>query len=126
MMTRLLLLTVFLSLSIAAQAQPGARTTELSTGELRIEVKDPSGKALEAAGKLDNLATGVSHGFQTDSQGKHAFEGLPYGRYRLEVSREGFATQSVLINVQSNETVTRAVTLALSSLAYKLDVIAGI
>jgi outer membrane receptor protein involved in Fe transport len=124
MMTRLLLLTVFLSLSIAAQAQPGARTTQSSTGEIRIEVKDPSGKALEADGKLDNLATGVSNGFQTDSQGKHTFEGLAYGRYRLEVSREGFATQSMLINVQSNETITRAVTLALSGLAYKLDVIA--
>ena len=123
MARRLLLLTVFLSLSIAAQARPGARTTQ-SFGELRLEVKDPSGKALEAAGKLDNLATGVSNGFQTDSQGKRTFEGLAYGRYRLEVSREGFATQSMLINVQSNETVTRAVILALSSLAYKSDVIA--
>jgi outer membrane receptor protein involved in Fe transport len=123
MAPRLLLLTVFLSLSIAAQAQPGARTTQ-SLGELRLEVKDPSGKALEAAGKLDNLATGVSNGFQTDSQGKHTFERLAYGRYHLEVTREGFATQSMLINVQSNETVTRAVILALSSLAYKSDVIA--
>jgi outer membrane receptor protein involved in Fe transport len=123
-MTRLLLLIVFFSLSVAAEAQPSARTTQSSTGELRLEVKDPSGKSLEAAGKLDNLATGVSNGFQTDSQGKHTVEGLPYGRYRLEVSREGFATQSVLINVQSNETATRTVTLALSSLAYKLDVIA--
>ncbi len=124
MMTKLLSLTAFLSLSIAAQAQPGVRAAQSSTGELRIEVKDPSGKALEAFGKLENLAAGVSNGFQTDSRGRRAFEGLAFGRYRLEVSREGFATQSALINVQSSEPVTRVVTLALSSLAYKLDVIA--
>jgi outer membrane receptor protein involved in Fe transport len=124
MMIRLLLLTALLSLSIAAQAQPGVRAAQSLTSELRIEVKDPSGKALEAAGRLENLATGVSQVFQTDSLGKHTFEGLAYGRYRLEVFREGFATQSMLINVQSNEPIARAVTLALSGLAYKLDVIA--
>ncbi len=62
--------------------------------------------------------------FKTDPQGKYTFEGLPSGRYRLEVFKEGFATQSAVVNVQSNKPFTRTVTLALSTLAFKLDVIA--
>lgn len=122
-MTRLLLLAVFLSLSTMGQAQSGARSSQQAAGELRLEVKDPSGKALVASGKLESLATGVSTAFQTDNQGRHTFEGLASGRYRLEVSTDGFATQSVAINIQSNESLRRSVTLAVSSLAFKMDVI---
>jgi outer membrane receptor protein involved in Fe transport len=113
-----------LSVSPLALAQSGGHASKQPVGELRLEVKDPSGKEMAASGKLESLATGVSRAFQTDAQGKRTFEGLAYGRYRLEVSQEGFATQSVLINMQSNEPMTRAITMALSSLAFKLDVIA--
>jgi outer membrane receptor protein involved in Fe transport len=126
MRTRLLCLAVLL-LTFSTFAQSKASSVagaQQSVGALRLEVKDPSGKVMEASGKLESLSTGVARVFQTDAQGKYTFEGLAYGRYRLEVSREGFATQSVLINVQSNESVARTVTLALSSLAYKLDVVA--
>jgi outer membrane receptor protein involved in Fe transport len=125
MITRALFLAVVLLVSTTAMAQSGASAPRQAIGELRMEVKDPSGKAITATGKLDSLATGLSRPFQTDAQGKYTFEGLIYGRYRLEVSRDGFATQSVLINLRSNEPITRAITLAVSSLAFKLDVIAS-
>jgi outer membrane receptor protein involved in Fe transport len=117
------LVAIALSLSALALAQPGVRPSRQSTGELRLEVKDPSGKALESFGKLESLGGGVTREFQTDQKGRRLFEGLAFGRYRLEVSKEGFATQSFVINVQSNEPITRAVTLSLSSLAFKMDVI---
>src|SRR5688572_21839169 len=123
-MTRLLLLAISLSLSTVALAQSGARAMQRLAGAIRLEAQDPSGKGMAAYGKLESLTTGVSRAFQTDAQGKYIFEGLAYGRYRLEVSQEGFATQSVLINVQSNEPVARVITLTVSSLAYKMDVIA--
>ena len=79
------------------------------TGEIRLQVKDPSGAAMEASGKLRNLASGVVRSFQTDAQGKYAFLSLPYGRYRLEVSRSGFTTQTLPVNVQSAAPIARKV-----------------
>jgi outer membrane receptor protein involved in Fe transport len=124
MITRVYFLVALLSFSSVTQAQSAARSPQQPVGELRLEVKDPSGKAIAAYGKLESLATGMSRAFQTDAQGEYTFDGLVYGRYRLEVSQEGFATQSMLIIVQSNERLTRTVTMGLSSLAFKMDVIA--
>lgn len=93
------------------------------SGEIRIEVKDPSGAPMEASVRLQSLAPGVDRNFQTDAQGKHAAATLPYGRYRLQVSRSGFATQSVLVDVQSATAVSRTVIMALSNAAFTTDVI---
>ncbi len=76
-------------------------------GEIRVQVKDPSGAAMEASGKLESLAPGVRRSFQTDAQGTYTLGNLPYGRYRLEISKTGFATQSVLIDVQSATPISR-------------------
>ena len=93
------------------------------SGELRIEVKDPSGLAVAASGKLENIATGTVQGFQTDAQGTHAFTGLMLGRYRLEVTAPGFALQSVSLNLQSTEPISRTVTLSLSAQAFRVEVV---
>jgi outer membrane receptor protein involved in Fe transport len=124
MKTGLFFLAALFSFSIIAQAQTQSDSPQQLAGELHLEVKDPSGKAMEASGRLVSLATGASRGFQTDAQGRHTLDGLAFGRYRLEVFQEGFATQSALIDVRSNELITRTVTLALSSLAFNVDVIA--
>ena len=79
---------------------------------------------MEASGSLQNPATGVARVFRTDSQGTYAFQSLPYGRYRLEVSKSGFASQSKLINVQSGAPVSRIVRMALAPQASKIDVVA--
>ena len=115
--SRLLLIVIFLAWMIPAAGQT-------KTGEIRMEVKDPSGKAMQAEGKLEGLGTGLTQNFQTDDQGIYVFSMLPYGRYRLEVSREAFATQSTLIDVQT-ETVSRTVTMAIGASAYKVDVISA-
>ena len=51
------------------------------TGEIRVEIKDPSGAAMQAAGKLGTRS------FETDAQGVFTFSNLAPGRYRLEVSK---------------------------------------
>jgi outer membrane receptor protein involved in Fe transport len=94
------------------------------TGEIRLQVKDPSGAVVAASGTLRNQGNGVNQTFQTDSQGVYNFANLPYGRYRIEVTTAGFATQSALIDVQSGTPVSRTVTLVLASQASKLDVVA--
>ena len=69
--------------------------------DVRIEVKDPSGAAVAASGKLENLLTGIVQRFDTDAQGIHTFVGLALGRYRLELTAPGFATQSLALDTQS-------------------------
>ena len=101
---------------------PSARAQH-PAGEVRIEVKDPSGAAVSASGKLENLSTGNVRSFHTDTQGAHAFSGLSFGRYRLEVTASGFAAQRVPIDVHSTEPVTQAVTLSLSAQAFRVDVV---
>ncbi len=93
-------------------------------GEIRLEVRDLSGAAMEASGRLRNLAAGVERSFKTDAQGKYIFPNLGYGRYRLEVSRSGFATQSALIDVQSPAPLSRTVTMLLGIAASQIDVVA--
>src|SRR5882724_6332905 len=95
-----------------------------STGEIQLEVKDPSGATMGARGTLRNLGSGQDVNFQTDARGRYRFRGLPYGRYRLEVSKTGFATQSTVVNVDSGTPVSRIVRMLLAAQASKIDVVA--
>src|SRR5947208_11026895 len=85
---RLLLLTILFTVLVSAQ-QP--------MGELRLEIKDPSGAPLDASGRLETVSTGVDRSFQADGQGKAVIRDLPLARHRLEVSKPGLATQGVLL-----------------------------
>ncbi|MGA8598628.1 MAG: TonB-dependent receptor [Bryobacteraceae bacterium] len=96
---------------------------QIPNGKIHIQVKDPSGAAMQASGKLESLAPGVQRNFQTDMRGRYTFGNLPYGRYRLEISRAGFANQSLMIDLQSATPISRTVTLALTSQISKLDVV---
>ena len=94
-------------------------------GEIRLEVKDPSGSPMEASGTLLNLAGGAAQSFRTDARGVCGFPNLPYGRYRLEVLKSRFATRSVLIDVRSQAPVSRTVTLPLAAQGSRIDVVAA-
>jgi outer membrane receptor protein involved in Fe transport len=103
---------------LACQAQTGV-------GELRVQVNDPSGAAMVASGKLESLVPGVRRTFQTDAHGTYSLKGLPFGRYRLELSRAGFATASELIDVQSAAPLTRTFTMRLGAQVSKVDVVSA-
>jgi outer membrane receptor protein involved in Fe transport len=94
-----------------------------SSGEIRLEVKDPSGAGMQASVHLAGV--GGDRRFQTDAQGAYTFSNLASGRYRLEVSKDGFTTQSMLIDVQSATPVSRTVTLELAAQASRIDVVAA-
>jgi outer membrane receptor protein involved in Fe transport len=105
-----------LAVTVLMQAQP--------TGEIRLEVKDQSGGSMEASGKLQNLAGGADTNFKTDAQGLRVFPSLPLGRYRLEILKTGFATQSMTIDVQSTAPIARVVTMTLAAQASRVNVVA--
>ncbi len=94
------------------------------TGEIQLQVKDSSGAAMEASGTLRNLAGVVQRGFQTDAHGMYRFSGLAFGKYRLEVSKTGFATQSLLIEVKSATVISRSITMTLGAQSTRVDVVA--
>ncbi len=93
----------------------------LSAGMLRIEVKDPSGAAIEASGKLTGP---VSIPFQIDASGVYTAS-LPEGKYRLEIERQGFVTQALDLEMPADGAISRVITLALRANAYRVDVIAA-
>jgi outer membrane receptor protein involved in Fe transport len=97
---------------------------QAAKAQLHLEVKDPSGLAMEVSGKLENLGTGTTRDFQTDSQGVYNLSDLDSGRYRVEISKAGFATQSLSIRV-GTEPITRVVKLELAPQATKIDVVAA-
>jgi outer membrane receptor protein involved in Fe transport len=110
--------------AIAALLCPTGLQGQTPTGQIQIEVRDPSGAAVQTSGKLTGSSRGERN-FQTDAQGKYTFSDLPFGRYHLEVSKEGFASQSIAIDVQSGTPVSRTVTLALAAQASRIDVVAA-
>jgi outer membrane receptor protein involved in Fe transport len=93
-------------------------------GEIQVRVKDPSGAAMAASGKLQSFPPGVQRNFQTDARGTYTLGGLPYGRYRLEISKTGFATQSTLIDVESATPISRTFTMTIGVQSSRVDVVA--
>ncbi len=94
-------------------------------GEVRVEVKDSSGAAVDAKGWMENLDTGARHGFKPGARGVFTFSDLPLGRYRLRISKEGFATHSATLDLNSAAPVTHAVTLQIGTSAYAVSVISA-
>ncbi len=79
---------------------------------------------MEASGTIENQTAGIKLDFETDKQGEYTFASLPFGRYRLEVRRSGFAPQSVQIDLKSSVTISRIVRLALETQATRVEVVA--
>ncbi len=96
---------------------------EAPQGEIRLRVKDPSGAPMQASGKLESIAAGVAREFQTDTQGTIVLGALPFGRYRLQVSKSGFAAQSVMIDVQSATPVARSISMTIGAQATRVEVV---
>jgi outer membrane receptor protein involved in Fe transport len=92
-------------------------------GQIHLEIQDPSGAPAEAAGRLIRPGD-EDRTFQTDTQGQYTFRGLPDGQYRVEVSKPGFATQSVTIDIQAGGSITRTVKLTLATQTSRIDVVA--
>ena len=92
------------------------------TGRFQLQVNDPSGAPMEASGRIQDIGTGVTQNFRTDSQGKYTSSELPYGRYRLEVSQTGFANRSLLFDIDSGS-ISKTVTMALGATKYDVDVV---
>src|SRR4051812_45477104 len=112
----LILVTLLSSMAYAAG--------QSNTGEIRLQVIDPSGAGMQTSGKLQGSAPAAERLFQTDIQGTVTLSNLPYGTYRLELSKEAFASQSIRIEVNSATAVSRTITMALGTATAAVEVVA--
>ena len=80
-----------LLLAVAALLANGQR----NAGEIRLQVVDASGSPVEAGVRLTGQATDVNRSFTTTLEGRYTVKVLPFGPYRLEVSRAGFDSENV-------------------------------
>ncbi len=107
-------------LAVVSLGDPAA--AQSISGEIRLQVKDATGSPLEAAGTIEGLATGVHRDFSTDPSGQRALRDLPFGVYKLTISRQGFAPQSLKIEIRSEAPVSLPVTLSIAPITTRVDV----
>jgi outer membrane receptor protein involved in Fe transport len=112
-LTRIRLISLLAVLCFQAAAQ--------TNGAIRIEVKDPTGSPMQVTGKLRNSA-GQERVVQTDARGVLDLQSLPFGRYRLSISKAGFADRTVQIDVQGALT-SRTLTMELSKQSANVSVV---
>jgi outer membrane receptor protein involved in Fe transport len=118
------LVCLVLLLDISAYGQGASNsTTRQDHGELRAQITDPSGVALRARCVLAGLTNTVNISTQTNAQGVWIAHDLPFGRYRLEVSRNGFDTQKVELEINSSIPVVREISLQLQSVSTAVSVV---
>lgn len=111
--------------SILAIWSPAALLAQTLQGEIHLQIQDASGAPMQASGRLENLSGGSARNFHTDSQGAAALQNLPFGRYRLIISKSGFATRSITVEVNSTSVVTRVVSLEIGAQTTRVDVVAN-
>jgi hypothetical protein len=104
-------LMAFMCLAGHAAAQRG-------TGELRLQVRDGAGAAVQASGVLSSEATHTRRTFTTvttgatsAAAGSYVATALPFGLYELRLEAAGFAPFSAIVDVRTEIPRTYPVTL---------------
>jgi TonB-dependent Receptor Plug Domain len=110
----------FLACAAVFSAAPGAAQRE--RGELRLEVRDPHGRAAAAAGTLVSEANQINRDFTVAADGKYLAEELPFGVYRVRIFAEGFAEWTDLVEIRSAVPVNVSVTLGMAALSTRVEV----
>lgn len=104
---------LFLAAGAAAQSR---------LGELRLRVQDPQGNPLIATVELVSEAGHVDRAFLTGGNGRYTARDLPFGIYRLRITRAGFLPSQQLIRIRSEVPVRVAVTLGLAPIRSQINV----
>ncbi|HEY6344830.1 MAG TPA: TonB-dependent receptor [Bryobacteraceae bacterium] len=98
-----------LAISLLISAATTGLNAQETLGAVTGTVKDPTGAAVPGATvKATNSATNLEVMATTDSAGSYLLPNLPAGTYRVDISREGFTTEShteILVNGGRTTTV---------------------
>ena len=78
-----------------------AQFSQANTGELRVTVTDTTGAALPGPVEVVSQANEFRQKLDTDASGVLVVRRLPFGSYRIAVSRAGFADASRIVEIRS-------------------------
>ena len=95
---------------------------QVNYGEVRVKVNDPSGIAVKAAVHLVSEGNAYDKSFVTNGSGALVVEQVPYGVYRLQVQKAGFAVSTNTLQVHSALPVVERVQLSMASVITKVSV----
>jgi hypothetical protein len=113
-----LIVTALAALCLTASSLHAQRVR----GELRIEVHDSAGAAVSADAELLSEANQLHRTFKIAQDGHYTSQDIPFGVYRLNISAEGFAPWSNLVNIRSEVPVRIPVTLGVAPVATQIQV----
>lgn len=102
-----------------------AQFAQSATGELRLTVTDAGGLSLQSHVRLSSEANQFEESVETSAGGTLVARPLPFGRYRVEVSRDGFAPFTTLLDIQSALPLDYHVTLTIAPVQAQVTVAAG-
>ncbi len=88
-----------------------------NSGELRLRVTDPAGLGVTSSVQLVSEVNQIRKILATDEAGNLAVKLLPFGLYRLQVQREGFAPFTDSIEIRSAIPAEYHVTLRIATLS---------
>jgi outer membrane receptor protein involved in Fe transport len=98
---------------------------QVESGDLRLRVTDTSGLPLQSSVELLSEGNQFHTEYQTDAAGVLLVRRLPFGSYRLIVTRDAFAPFSTIIQIQSTQPLDVPVTLSVAPLQSTVTVRAG-
>jgi hypothetical protein len=96
-----------------------------NSGELRLRVIDPSGKAVVTQVQLVSEANQYRYTFTTDDQGSLAARRLRYGVYEVQIQAPSFAPVSDSVEIRSAVPVDRTIQLKVAPVSESLNVSAS-
>ena len=99
---------------------------QITSGTIQGEVVDEKGGSVpDAAVEIRNLDTNFSRTQTTGSDGRFAFLAMPSGRYKVTISKAGFATVvQENVNLTVGQSLTLPVTMKVSAVAEQVVVTA--
>ena len=110
--------SVLLFVLLAATSSPAQITSTIHG-----QIKDQQGLALpDAAVIITSQALGISHTIKSDASGSFVVAGLPAASYEIEVSKAGFATKKVRLELTVNQDVTTSIELSVASMKTEVSV----
>ena len=101
-----------------------AQFNQAQTGELRLTVVDEAGLPLSARVELVSEATDFRDVREAGPDGTFLARRLPFGPYRLAISREGFATVSERVAITSEQPTDRRIVLPVANVQAQVTVTA--
>ena len=107
-------------LAVIMTAVPGLAQHE--RGEIHLQVQDQRGGPLQASVELVSEINQVQRAASTDREGHYVARDLPFGVYKLRVSRKEFLPSEQLIKFRSEVPLTVSVTLGLAPLQNRINV----